>query len=191
MVSQIGKHQITGRITGRITGQITRRITGWFTGRITERITKCKRKDAFLWKVGSLLKENDAKEKRRQNAFFMKVEEMSRVGSRDRHAWWRSNKQPFTYKEVNLCHFLIKMKIRWYVELVLWFRPEQDIGIMQEARRYRKWPKYFIFTCGYAQIKFSNIPKRGRKMEEGAWLFDGTKMIMLWVHTTYVLFGGA
>ena len=78
LLKQIGKHlttirktgQIMGRITERITGQITGRITGWFTGRITERITKCKRKDAFLWKVGSLLKENDAKEKRRQNAFF-------------------------------------------------------------------------------------------------------------------------
>ena len=46
------------------------------------------KKDAFLRKVGSFLKENEAKEKKGGGmlfSFFTKGEEMPRVGSRDRH----------------------------------------------------------------------------------------------------------
>ena len=89
----------SGQIIRRITGRITRWITWRITGRITGRITKCKRKYAFLWKVGPFLKENDAKEKKGGwmlfFLFFTKGEEMSRVGSRDRHSRWRSKTNSF------------------------------------------------------------------------------------------------
>ena len=51
------------------------------------------KKISILWKVGSFLIENDAKEKKEAECFFFftKGEEMSRVGSRDRHLRWRSN----------------------------------------------------------------------------------------------------
>ena len=50
------------------------------------------KKISILWKVGSFLIENDAKEKKEAECFFFftKGEEMSRVGSRDRHLRWRS-----------------------------------------------------------------------------------------------------
>ena len=93
LFKQIGKHLTTIRITGRI----TRKITGPITRPITRWITKCKRKDVFLWKVGSFLKGNDAKEKKggRMLFFFKKLEQMYRLGSRDRHSRWWSKTNSF------------------------------------------------------------------------------------------------
>ena len=69
LLKQIGKHLTTIRITGRI--------------------TKCKRKDAFYEKLGLFKKKMMQKKKKEAECFFLfftKGEEMSRVGSRDRHA---------------------------------------------------------------------------------------------------------
>ena len=55
--------------------------------RVDLRKIKIKRK---CWEKIVSFQINEEKKKRRLNALFTKVGIMSRVGSRDRHTWWRS-----------------------------------------------------------------------------------------------------
>ena len=126
------------------------------------------------------LKENDAKEKKGGwmlfSFFFTKGEEMSRVGSRDRHTWWRSKRCnffhshlfSFLFKRRNFFNLLFFLSIQLLTQLFsLFFCP-----VIQLVAWLFYWRLSYPsgYPSGYLSGFPSGYPSRDLSSYRAVWL---------------------